>query len=188
MTHSGDGSITCRGRPAKIASSSSAFRGLFEALYLVRHRSLKERPHLQPETKNERFQRLTAALLYLAHDLLCESDHREEGRHRWRGLHCGLYERLRVESIKQKCTDEGVEGRNPTFACSNAGSMICFQMAFKAAWSSFESRVAGRRLSLLNTLSVGLRARGVTGSTSVAGVETPSSAGKGAESVVGENR
>jgi len=66
--------------------------------------------------------------------------------------------------------------------------MICFQIAFRAVWSSFESRVAGCRLSSPNILSVGLRGRGVTGTMSVAGVETASSASKGAESAVGENR
>ena len=66
--------------------------------------------------------------------------------------------------------------------------MICFQMAFRAVWSSFESRVAGRELSLPNMLSVSPRAREVNGTMSVAGVETASSAGKGAERVVGEKR
>lgn len=53
-THSGDGSIAYRGGPAEVASSS-ALRGLFEPLYLLRHRFLEERPHLQPEAKNEGF-------------------------------------------------------------------------------------------------------------------------------------
>jgi hypothetical protein len=66
--------------------------------------------------------------------------------------------------------------------------MICFQMAFRAAWSSFESRVVGRRLSLPNILSVSARGRGVIGTMSLAGMETASSAGKGTESAVGENR
>jgi hypothetical protein len=63
--------------------------------------------------------------------------------------------------------------------------MICFQTAFRAVWSSFESRVAGCRLSLPNILSASPRGRGTM---SVAGVETASSAGKGIESAVGENR
>lgn len=66
--------------------------------------------------------------------------------------------------------------------------MICFQTAFRAAWSSFEIRVAGRRLSVPNTLSVRPRGRGVTGTMSVAGLETASSAGRGTERAVGENR
>jgi len=66
--------------------------------------------------------------------------------------------------------------------------MICFQMALRAFWSSFEGRVAGRRFSLPNILSVSPRGRGVNGNMSVAGMETASSAGKGAERVVGENR
>jgi len=90
-----------------------------------------------------------------------------------------------VLSIKKKYSRG--KGEKPTFACSKAGSMICFQMAFRAVWSSFESRVAGRRLSLPNILSVSPRGRGVR-TTSVAGVETASSAGKGTESAVGENR
>lgn len=66
--------------------------------------------------------------------------------------------------------------------------MICFQTAFRAAWSSFEDRDAGCRLSLLNTLSRRSEGRGVTGAMSVAGVETASSTGKVAERVMGENR
>jgi sugar lactone lactonase YvrE len=80
------------------------------------------------------------------------------------------------------------EGEKPTFACSKAGSMICFQMAFRAVWSSFESRVTGRRLSLPNILSVSPRGRGVIGTMSLAGLETASSAGRGTERAVGENR
>ena len=75
-----------------------------------------------------------------------------------------------------------------TFVCSKAGSMICFQIALRAVWSSFESRDAGCILSLLNTLSPRSRGRGVTGTTSEAGLEPASSTGKGAESEVGENR
>lgn len=66
--------------------------------------------------------------------------------------------------------------------------MICFQMALRVVWSSFESRDTESGLSLLNTLSVRSRGRGVSGTTSVAGMETASSMGKGAESEVGENR
>ena len=75
-----------------------------------------------------------------------------------------------------------------TFVWSKAGSMICFQIAFRVAWSSFVSRDAERRLSLLKTLSVRSRGRGVTGTVSVPGFETASSTGNGAESEVGENR
>jgi hypothetical protein len=96
---------------------------------------------------------------------------------------------VRMSALVLSIKTKGEKGdKPPTFAYSKAGSMICFQMAFSALWSSFESRVAGRRLSLLNTLSVGFRGRGVTGATSVAGVETASSGGRVAESVVGENR
>lgn len=66
--------------------------------------------------------------------------------------------------------------------------MICFHIEFRAVWSSFESRVAGRRLSSPNVLSVTPRGRGVVWIMSVAGVEIASSAGKSAESAEGENR
>jgi hypothetical protein len=78
--------------------------------------------------------------------------------------------------------------RGQTFVWSKAGSMICFQMACRAVWSSFESWGDRCRLSSLNMLSVRCLASGVSGTTSVAGLETASSPGKVAESEVGENR
>ena len=95
LSHSGDGSIARRGGSTEVASSG-AFGDLLEPLYLVGHRLLEDRPHMQPEAKNEGFQWLAPALLYLTHDLLRESDHREEGYNRWHGIQRSLYECLRM--------------------------------------------------------------------------------------------
>jgi hypothetical protein len=84
-SHSGDGSVACCDGSTEVTSTST-FGDLFERLDLIRHRFLEKRPHLEPEAKNEALQRLTAAFLYLAHDLLRESDHGEERNHRRHGV------------------------------------------------------------------------------------------------------
>jgi hypothetical protein len=53
-SHSGDGSVACRGGSTEVASSR-AFGKLFEPLYLVRHHFLEKWPHLEPEAKDEGF-------------------------------------------------------------------------------------------------------------------------------------